>query len=154
MSANDIIKIACWRIGSWEAISSEELAARITAAWTVPEGLTLDDVFTAIVGAAAEQNRETVKDEMAQLWKYGEFLRGAKNNLESRNLVGLATMLDAAGRIKENGTNIWSEVTINAASAALATMSLRLIDVVAAERGEEPPETVTSVEVVAALGRE
>jgi hypothetical protein len=153
--STDVIRVACHRYSSqWSETTSADLAAGITAAYTIPANLSLDDVLGAILQATATEDQETVRNELAQLWQFSEFMVGLGENLRKRNYTGIAFMLDAAGRLKgPDGALIWSATTSTAAATALAGLAMSLVDVVAEDLGEDAPESVSAADVDAALGR-
>jgi hypothetical protein len=144
----DLIKIACYRTTPyWSEAASEDLATAIVQpAATSPLTLTL--AFQQAIAAGA------VFSELAQMWKFSHFIEVLRAALHDGDLAGVQNMIASGALMKdEAGSLIWSQATTDALNAVVANNSLRLIDVVAAELGEDAPESVSAADVDAALGR-
>ena len=142
----DAVKIACWRIDDWTATSSADLATAVAQPAAL-DPLTLTAAFGEAVAGGA------VVAELAQMWKYSEFISTVRANLQEGDLAGVQNMILSGGLMEEGGNAIWSQTTVDALTAVVTTHTLRLVDVVAAELGETAPETVSEADVDEALGR-
>lgn len=138
---SDIIRIACWRANHDYTPTSAEYAALCVApaAW---QPCSLVAFFQEIIAAGA------VVAELAQIYMYGQLVADVRAALEE----GRADELQALAALLPHLLTL-SAPTQAAIATTLAAHTLRLVDVVAAERQEEAPATVTAADVDEALGR-
>ncbi len=142
------IKVSCHRVDpSWAQMSSAELAAAISAESSELEPITLTTAFGEAVAAGA------VVAELAQMWKYGEFIATLRKLLHDGDIAGVQNMILSGSLMTENGAVIWSQTTVDALNAVVAShaYTIRPIDLVANEMGETAPETVSEADVTTAL---
>jgi hypothetical protein len=137
-----IIKIACHRSGpNWPETSSTDLATAITEAYRL-NPLSILEFFQAIIAAGGAQA------ELAPLYGYQKLIEHLERALANGDLAAVQVCVGLAADLES-----LSQETTDAIEAVIAANSLRLVDIVAAEIGEDAPETVTTADVDAALGR-
>ena len=134
-------KFAIFRVPNYATKDASQLAEAVTAPAAL-QPISLTDAFAAsIQGGAALAELGLVYTQMNNA-----FVVNLRAALNSGNLVQAGILL----QIAHNRLN-WSDETMNAINAVLAANSLRLVDVVAREQGEEPPEQVSAADVTATL---
>jgi hypothetical protein len=144
--SNQIIAIACYRTGpEWPQASSADLATAITELHSLSP-MTLTSAFQAAVANGG------VVEEYGRVYSVmnNEFVVALKTGLHNGDLLGVSFLMQIA---KTHSNLAFSQASKDAIDAVIAANSLRLVDVVAAEIGEDAPETVTAADVDAALGR-
>lgn len=149
---SSVINTAIFRAygaGEWEQMSSADLAAAISAPYSLRK-MELVEFFGAISQAGA------VTDEVAEFYKVQRFvddleyqLRNPQGQANTGNYAAMGMLVSVAQSL-----TTLTAPTLGAISAVMAATTQRLVDVVAAELGEEAPETVTAGDVDEALGRE
>jgi len=135
-----LIRSACYYTGSnYAARTSDDLVAAILAPAALKE-LSLLQLFTMAVQAGAEAA------EFRAIWQYQEYVRRVEEALARGDLAATRALLTVC-------PVPFSEKTLAALNTVIAANTLRLIDVVAAELGQNAPATVSAADVDAALGR-
>lgn len=126
-----------------DTTSSTDIAAAITAPAALAE-TRLTTAFQAAVAAGADLH------ELGKCYSQmnNEFVVSLRDALHDGDLTQVQVLIAIAA-----GQLAWSAATIAALNGVIAGRLLRLVDVVARERGEIAPETVSAAEVDEALGR-
>jgi hypothetical protein len=143
---SDLIKIACYRTGpDWPETTSADLATAIVQPAAI-KSLRLTAAFQAAVAGGADLS------ELGAVYRVmtGEFITNLRDALHEGDLSQVQTLVAIAGA---DSVLAWSQATKDALDAVISANRLRLIDVVAAEIGEDAPESVSAADVDAALGR-
>lgn len=138
-----MIASACYQTGSdWRGKSAEALAAAITA----PAGLRetrLTTAFQEAVGRGADLH------ELGKCYSQmnNEFVVNLRDALHDGDLVQVTVLTTiAAGQLE------WSAATVQALQATIAAHTISLVERVAGQVGEEPPESIDAAVVESALG--
>lgn len=135
-----LVKQVCYRVGSdYAARNSTDLAAAVLAPTSL-RVTSLLQLFTMAVQAGAEAA------EFRAIWQYQEYVRRVDEALARGDLAATQALLATC-------PVAFSEKMLAALNTVIAANTLRLIDVVAAELGQNAPATVSAADVDAALGR-
>lgn len=148
MSTNEVIQIACWRIDSWEQMSSADLAAAVIAPYQM-QRMELAVFFALLIENGA------ARSELASLYNHKRFvddlewqLRHPDGSIGTGNYAAIMMLVGLAEDLVQ-----MSQATVDAIMAVVAGSTKRLVDVVAEEIGESPPAEVSEADIEAALGR-
>lgn len=138
---SDVIKVSCWQIDDYTSRTSEDLAVDIVQPKALQK-MTKAEFLTQVVTAGG------VQSELSQTYKFTEYQRDLDKQLAAGSLPNVQLLAGIAPELVTMTTP-----TTDAIATVIGNNSLRLIDVIAIERGETAPATVTATDVDEALGR-
>jgi hypothetical protein len=139
------IEISCYRILNYQNLTSEELIVEITKPIAF-NPISVTDAFELALNAGAIQSVIWSVFNATKLNnRFEEILR---TSLYEGNLKATAAMIQGGGVL-----GVFSQSTIDALFGVLQSRSLRMVDIVATELNETAPETITTEDIDAALGR-